>query len=221
MAFDTSVLALQTRGRVTAHEYVKETLRDGILNGTIPGGTRLVQAEIADQLKVSTTPVREALRDLAAEGLIELDAHRGGVVHQISREELDEVYDLRLLLEKEAMERAAERITDEQIEAVRGVLNEMQGATELSKWVILNRDFHLKIYEAAGSPRLLGMVRTLLNISVMYVSMALESASWVRSQATDDHEEFIHVLAERDAEAARELIQRHLEMSRSAVDENL
>jgi DNA-binding GntR family transcriptional regulator len=69
--------------RRTAHEYVRNSLREGILRGSLVGGTRLVQSEIASELEVSTTPVREALRDLATEGLVQLDAHRGAVVLQL------------------------------------------------------------------------------------------------------------------------------------------
>ena len=81
--------------RQTAHEYVREVLRRAILSGDIPVGSRLVQAELATTLEVSTTPVREALRDLASEGLIQFDPHRGAVVSELSGEELQEIYEIR------------------------------------------------------------------------------------------------------------------------------
>lgn len=215
---DLSTVPLGARARVTAHEFVRETLREGILNGTLPGGTRLVQAELAEQLKVSTTPVREALRDLASEGLVELDAHRGGTVHRISKTELQEIYELRLILEVAAMKRAAERITADQLDRVRTVLSAMQNAAQSPNWVMLNRDFHMAIYEAADSPRLLGIVQTLLDTSVMYVNMAMKSDTGVRDQAGRDHEAILEALARHDADAAVRAITQHLEIPRSVLE---
>ena len=74
-------------GRQTAHEFVRSVLRRAILSGELAGGTRLVQAELAAVLEVSTTPVREALRELASEGLVRFDPHRGAVVQELSGEE--------------------------------------------------------------------------------------------------------------------------------------
>jgi len=209
------------RTRVTAHEFVRETLREGILDGSLPGGTRLVQADLAEQLNVSTTPVREALRDLAAEGIVELDAHRGGTVHRISNEELQEIYDLRLLLEVVAMQKAAARIAPEQLARVGDLLKQMQDAPPAADWVMLNRDFHMTIYEAAGSPRLLAILRTLLDTSVMYVSMALKARPTAREQATRDHQRMFDALSHSDVEAAAEAIREHLEIPRSVLEIDL
>ncbi len=214
---ELSLTPMGSRTRVTAHEFVRETLREGILNGTLPGGTRLVQANLAAQLQVSTTPIREALRDLASEGQIELDAHRGATVHQISNDELEEIYELRMMLEVMAMRRAAERITPKQLERVRTVFDAMQAAPQSANWVMLNRDFHMTIYEAANSPRLLGILRTLLDTSVMYVSAALESAPNIREQAGIDHKNIVEVLVQHDVEGAVRAIQDHLNIPRSIL----
>jgi DNA-binding GntR family transcriptional regulator len=82
-------------GGQTAHEFARATLRHAILTGQIPGGSRLVQTDLAAQLSLNTTPVREALRDLATEGLIRFDPHRGAVVHRLTQREVDEVYRIR------------------------------------------------------------------------------------------------------------------------------
>ena len=203
--------------RQTAHEYVRETLRQAILSGDVPGGTRLVQADLAEQLDVSTTPVREALRDLASEGLIQFDAHRGGIVHEISNEELQEVYDIRMLLEVEAMRRAAERITPEQIAKARVIHERMLADPESAAWVTLNRDFHLTTYEAADSPRLLAILRGLLDASVMYVSAASQKLPDHREGAGRDHEAILEALEAHDAHEACDQIAVHLNIPRSVL----
>jgi DNA-binding transcriptional regulator YhcF (GntR family) len=86
--------------RQTAHQYVVESLRNAIVEGVLTPGTRLIQAAIAEELEVSTTPVREALQDLAAEGLVRLDPHRGAIVYGFDLAECREIYELRMLLEE-------------------------------------------------------------------------------------------------------------------------
>ncbi len=203
--------------RQTAHEFVRETLRQAILSGQIAGGTRLVQADLAEQLEVSTTPVREALRDLASEGLIQFDPHRGGIVHQISNDELQEVYDLRMILEVEAMRLAAERITPTQLAKARSIHERMLADPGSAGWVTLNRDFHLTIYAAAESPRLLTIVRGLLDASVMYVSAASQQAPDLRDRANSDHAAILDALEAHDSDQAVERISEHLNIPRSVL----
>jgi len=86
---------------------VKLALHHGIMSGAIPGGTHLVQSVIADEFAVSTRQVREALRDLAAEGFVRIDARGAAVVNQLCRSDLEDIYQIRLLLEPVAVARAA------------------------------------------------------------------------------------------------------------------
>ena len=87
------------RPNPTAHSYVLERLRRAILDGDLPGGTRLRQVELASEFAVSITPVREALRDLAGEGLVVFDPHRGSTVRRLDLEEVREIYEMRIALE--------------------------------------------------------------------------------------------------------------------------
>lgn len=198
------------RSRQTAHEFVRETLRNAILRGELAGGSRLVQADIAETLDVSTTPVREALRDLASEGLIRLDAHRGGVVHELTTDELIEIYDIRLILEPAAIRRAVERITEAQIDRIDKIHQKMVEDPDYAEFVDYNREFHMSIYDAAGSPRLVSILQGLLDASVMYVSAAVHQMPELRDRAFHDHTAILAAIRERDTEQAAQAIADHI-----------
>lgn len=192
-------------------------MRQAILSGELPGNTRLVQAEIAEALKVSITPVREALRDLANDQMIRLDPHRGGVVYELTDGELQEILDLRLLLEVEAMRRAAELISPAQLEPARSLHEAMMLATESPAWVMLNRSFHVTIYEAARLPRLVTIVRNLLDASVMYVSATDVHMPKHRQRAGGEHAAILQHLTDHDVDGAVEVIRDHINIPRSIL----
>ena len=203
--------------RKTAHDFVLETLREAILNGDLPGGTRLVQSELADMLDVSTTPVREALRDLAADGLVQLDAHRGGVVAELDNQELREIYDLRVLLEPEVIRRAWPELTDEVVDRVASLHARMSTATTASEWVAVNTEFHWTIYEQARSPRLLALLKALTDPWVMYVSAAMSRDPVNRQLASEGHDQILEALRTRDLQAAIEATLAHLSITRATL----
>ncbi|MFD0478644.1 GntR family transcriptional regulator [Nonomuraea thailandensis] len=136
----------------TAHAFVYETLRRAILGGDLPLGYRLVQADIAAQLKVSITPVREALRDLAGEGLIRIDAHKGAMLREFDLSEVREIYELRRMLEPVSIRKAVERITDDEIDRAEGLRRRMRDELDPGEWVELNRRFHAVFGDAAARP---------------------------------------------------------------------
>ena len=204
-------IGLQGVERRTAHQMVRDALRRAILEGSLRGGTRLVQSEIAARLQVSTTPVREALRDLATEGLIHLDAHRGAVVRETSLDEVLEIYDLRLLLEPEAVRRAAERIEADQLTALEGLQRRMDEELDPVQWVQLNRDFHRGLVGASRSRRLAGTLQHLEDVAAVYVGLALRAAGDHFARGNADHHELIEACRRRDGDAAAAIIRRHLQ----------
>ncbi len=205
--------------RQTAHEFVRGVLRRAILNGELPGGTRLVQAELAGLLKVSTTPVREALRDLATEGLIRFDPHRGAVVSELSGEQLHEIYAIRMLLEPLAVRQAVPRVTDALIDQLRKLHQKMLDEPHSTEWVDYNRVFHMSVFETAASPRLVGIIRSLQDASVMYIGASLKHVDGLRQQANEDHALILDALERRDTEAVVSAITKHLAVSLRAFDE--
>jgi DNA-binding GntR family transcriptional regulator len=205
-------------GRQTAHVFVHETLRNAILDGDLSGGTRLIQSEVAEALGVSATPVREALRDLAAEGLIRLDAHRGGVVHQLSLKELAEIYQLRSILEPEAIRRAWPNLTDEVVDSCAKLHEAMQQHPPRSEWVWLNSRFHDSVFELADAPRLLAILASLTAPWIMYVSASLASDVEHQYRASAGHEEILAALRARDLDAMIEATLEHLAITHRTLE---
>lgn len=204
--------------RRTAHEYVKDTLRQAILRGALQGGTRLVQADIAKELSVSTTPVREALRDLANEGLVRLDVHRGAIVHEMSYDELREIHDICMLLEPEAMRRVADVITDDVMDRAEHLADEMDHETDAGRWAELNRQFHGLLVEQLSGQHFREILRTMRNSSAMYVARALTERHDQQDEANVGHREILAALWARDAETVARLSQEHLELTIRALE---
>lgn len=208
--------------RRTAHQLVLDTLRRAILTGTIPSGTRLVQADIADQLQVSTTPVREALRDLATEGLIKLDAHRGAEVKSLSGDEIAEIYRLRRLLEPDAMRMAVELITDDEIAAAGAVQDEADAEQDTAAWVDLNHRFHTIFLKASRSQRLASILQALHDAAGMYIAATLVHDGDRLSEANCEHRDLLGAVRARDADAAVDIqmahVRRTMESIASAMD---
>jgi DNA-binding GntR family transcriptional regulator len=204
--------------RRTAHEFVREALRQRILDGTLGGGSRLVQADIATQLQVSTTPVREALRDLATEGLIRLDAHRGATVVSLDMDDLREVYELRRTLEPLAMRWAATRITDEELHRAAALQERMDVEREVATWVSLNGAFHAVLSDAARSPRLSSMLQRLREGSARYVGLSFAFRQGQLEHGNADHHRLLDALRRRDADAAATIIVEHLDSTLSAIE---
>lgn len=203
--------------RRTAHQMVRDTIRHAILDGALAAGTRLVQAEIAEQLQVSTTPVREALRDLATEGLVKLDAHRGAVVHSISLEEVEEIYDLRTLLEPEAVRRATNNLSDGQLAELATLQHAMDGEQDPVRWTELNRAFHRQIVAMAGSTRLAETLHRLEDIAALYVGVALRSSEVELNSGNAQHHDLLQALEDRDGDRGAQVISEHLQHTLDVV----
>jgi DNA-binding GntR family transcriptional regulator len=204
--------ALGGERRRTAHEFVRDTLRRAILSGQLAGGTRLVQAEIASELEVSTTPVREALRDLASEDLIRLDPHRGAIVREVDLDEMRDIYDLRNILEPHSMRRAITRITPEELAEAERIQEELDQLTDdVGRWVELNRRFHSILTGACGSPRLIGVLKSLRDTSAIYVGFGLRSAPEHLAEGNVEHHRLLAAFRAKDPDAAAAAICDHLQ----------
>jgi DNA-binding GntR family transcriptional regulator len=192
-------------------EIVTDILRRGIVAGTLPGGTRLVQSRIADELGVGRATVRNSLRTLEAEGLIRVDPGRGALVHEISRNELCELYEIRKLLEPVATARAAKHATKGAVLKAGALISAMESETDDARFAEYNTEFHSVIEEAGTSPRLAVILANLRAVSALYVTRSLIVEPGRRQAANAEHAEILRAIIDRDPEAAADAVLRHLD----------
>jgi len=204
-----AVLSPSARPR-TATDYVSESLRRSILNGDLEGGTRLSLAEIASTFAVSTTPVREALRELSFEGLVRMDRYRGGVVNAVTKSEVEEIVRIRRVLEPIAAREAVDGMTPDILAGARAILDRMAASPSWDVWVQGNRAFHRKIYEASSSRRLVSLIKGLQDTQVVFVSATLRKSPMLEETATKDHNEMLEAIVAGDSELLIEITLRHL-----------
>ena len=211
MTFEPSLrLDSSTSRRITAVDLVRDVLRTAILRGDLPGGTKLVQTDIATQLGVSTTPVREAMRDLASEGLITLDSHRIGTVRKPDWEEMGEIVEMRRALEEVAIRRAMVNMTAAQLAEARDLADELAEEEDLGSWVQKNSQFHTIFHRATGTRRLGAMLQTLEEASGVFVAAAQRLHPEIRRRAVADHFALLDAYQARDIDRAVEIQLSHV-----------
>jgi DNA-binding GntR family transcriptional regulator len=210
-------LSASVSRRVTAVDLVRETLRSAILRGDLPGGSRLVQTEIASQLDVSTTPVREAMRDLASQGLISLDSHRIGTVRKPDWDEMTEIVVVRRALERPAIERWMKNLTAEDVETARRLADELAEIEDTGTWVQKNNEFHSVFHRATSTKRLGGILVDLESAGNVFVAQAQRLAPEMRKRAIADHYALLDAYEVRDVDRAYEIQYDHVNLPLEAL----
>lgn len=207
-------------GYQTAHQYALAKLRTDILTGTLGStGGRLVQVELAARLGLSTTPIREALRDLATEGLIQFDSHKGAVVREITREEFTDLYELRILLEPVAMTRASARAAAEELQKADGLCAAMEQAADENEWALLNREFHRTLQESSRYPVLVKLLEIVQDQSNLYMSFRDIVSRSRRAAGNAEHRAILRTVAAGDAKAAADAAREHLLKTLALLDQ--
>lgn len=195
----------------TKEEQVADYLRERIISGVFPRGSRLKQAEIAEQLRLSITPVREALKLLEAEGYISGDSYRGARVVPFDAGASAEILQLRLLLESQLVRAAIERITTEDIAELRILADDFAKSFESGDRATargINYRFHRRLYDIAQLPQTLHFVQILW---ARYPFDLINSASGRGEHAVREHEEILQAFASGDASAAMLAMRKHIE----------
>lgn len=198
---------------------VTDRLRSLILENHLQPGARLVQSEIADKLGVSRTPVREALQELASEGLVRLLPYRGAVVSEVSLSDLEELYAVRTALEGYSLYLAAQIITDEQLEELETYLHRMQTALEqrdISTLMQLNFQFNSTLFAISDQPLLCEETIKAMRAANRYRRFHF-SVERLAAEAISEHWDLLAVLRKRDPEAAERLTRQQMGRSIAAL----
>jgi len=194
----------------TAHSYAYEALRNKILNGELSPGTPLIQANLAKDLGVSMTPVREALRDLATEGLVTLLPHKGAAVTSLDLEDAKEIHTIRLKLEPDATRLAVDHVTLDVLNRAEDLYSALSETAD-HRWVVCNRDFHKLLLSPAPAPRLVGILSSLLEAAALYVPLAITHRVGPDPQL--EHRAILDAYLRRDPEAAAAAVAIHINSS--------
>jgi DNA-binding GntR family transcriptional regulator len=196
--------------RLVLSEQVKDRLLQAILDGRFPPGARIVETRVARELGTSQAPVREALRDLEALGLVETSAFRGARVRRPSAEELLEAFVVRLQLESLAARLAVTTITDRDVDQMTGYLGEMRRAARADDpraEAMADALFHGRLIELSGNATLQRVWRQLEPVSRTYLTLVIPGAD--RHRIADVHQPVLDALRHRDAAGATEALDRH------------
>jgi DNA-binding GntR family transcriptional regulator len=194
-----------TRGRATARLQSTELLRELILGGSLAAGERLNEVELAAKFDMSRGPIRESLQTLAAEGLVTIRSHKG----TFTKTELANLYEVRLVLEGYASQQAAIRRTEEEAEQLGRLLEMTREGLAREGVFLYENDFHLQILAMTHNDVLAHQGRHLLVQMALARSRSASSAERGRC-ALQEHEGVFEAIAGRDADAAHDLMERHL-----------
>ena len=199
--------------RKTITSSVVEILREKIISNEIKGGQPLRQDALANELSVSRIPVREALLQLEAEGLVQFAPHKGAVATEISVAEVEELFGLRVLLECDVLKIALARMTEEDLENSETILAEfdelLEPGADTRAWGALNWDFHHSLYAPSDRKRTLSILNQLHTNSDRYLRLQIQiSADY--SRAEQEHHDLLDLCKRRDKRAAAKCLKEHI-----------
>jgi DNA-binding GntR family transcriptional regulator len=208
--------------RETAARAVADRLADAIQRGVYPPGTHLRQNQLAAEFGVSTTPVREAFALLRSQGILQIDPHRGAIVFGATAEEIAEAYEIRGELEVLAALKALPHLTDELLDAMRQLANEMCSTTDGTAYLRLNYAFHDTLYRASRRPRLCSMIETLRVLSTSYLQLyqsRLDGKARVAhyDRVNREHERIVDACRGRDAKRLESELRNHLTLTVESI----
>lgn len=189
-----------------------ELLREAIILGHLAPGERIVEAEIARQMTISRAPIREAIRQLERDGLVEYRPRRGAYVVKLSPDEVRDVYDIRALLEGHAARLAAQRITPEGLAELARLLDDMRAAArqdDLTRLIAVDVDFHAVICHTSGSPRLEQFWNSLHPHGWTLLS-GVKVTEYTLTEIADRHEPILEALRQRDGDRVESAIRQHI-----------
>ena len=198
---------------------IVEVLRDAIRQRLLPPGMPLVQRALADALGTSRIPVRDALQQLATEGLVTVDED-GARVTELTPDEVDELWSLRALIEPAMAAAIVRNAGPADVSRLDALVREMDGALELDRWSNLNHAFHESLYRLSALRHHATVARRVLTL-IEPISRVTASLFEGRDQAQAEHREMIAALRDGDADALRSALERHSTRARARLVEHI
>ncbi|HWR08771.1 GntR family transcriptional regulator [Sporomusa sp.] len=204
-------------------EVVAETLREAIVNGILKPGERLMEIQLAEELGVSRTPVREAIRKLELEGFVVMIPRRGTYVADLSIKDINEVFEIRTALDVLAAGLAVERITEDELEQLERLLVEIGELIEeddADKIVESDSQFHDILYRASRNDRLVGIINNLREQFTRFRSISIQYPGRMQ-KSVEEHRRLVEAIASRDTDLAQQLAREHMENSEQTLLQDL
>jgi DNA-binding GntR family transcriptional regulator len=203
---------------------VSEALRKKILNGEIKAGEPLRQDAIAKSFNVSRIPVREALLQLEAQGLVNFIPHKGAVATELSVSDIGELFELRALIEGEILFQAIDNMTEETLVQAGEILaiydHALETGTRVENWSELNYEFHSTLYGPANKPLTMEIIEGLNTNSDRYIRLQLLLTDGIL-KAEDEHRQLLNLCRGRDKHAAVVLLRKHILEAGEAIKQVL
>lgn len=204
----------------TTAEAIAKAIRDDIVGGHYSSGDKLRQVELATRYGVSTTPVREAFGILQNQGLVRVHAQRGATVLVPTVSELEEHYEIRIALESLAVQHAAVRFQASDAPRFHAMLAEMRECRDPNRYVELNNQFHMAIYELSGRRRLVEMIEQLRMATQAYLQINSEQVV-PSGDAEHEHDDILEACETNDAVRAVQATRQHLQLTVTSVTAEL
>ncbi|ASU41042.1 hypothetical protein hmeg3_23890 [Herbaspirillum sp. meg3] len=206
--------------RQPATASIADALRDAILKGVLKGGEPLRQDAIAKQFAVSQVTVREALRILEHEGLVEVAARRGAVVYSLSPEDVAEITDLRATLEGSLIKAAMPSLNAQDFEKAEATIRQLEQTSDVDELIALNVVFHQCLYGKASRPRTTAILDR-LRISLEPYLRLLWNKTGYKRQSQDDHKKILALCREKKIAEVEKFLRVHIEKTGSEIEDLL
>lgn len=200
-------------------EAVCETLRDAIRKGILEPGERLMEVQLADELGISRTPVREAIRKLEQEGYVIMMPRRGTYVSDISTNDVKEIFEIRSALESLATGLAARRIEPDELETLQNLLIEIEGyiaKNDIEKIVETDIKFHGLLYKVSRNERLVNIINNLKEQLARFRTLSMSYPGRLQ-ETLEEHSEMVEAIANGDVSAARDAAEHHMERAEKTL----
>lgn len=195
---------------MAARDWVFQVIRTAIVRGVLPGDMPLRQDEISSALSVSHIPVREAFRQLEAQGLVRIYPNRGAVVTKLSRHEMENVMDTRMMLEMGAIRAAVPMLSDDDVKTAYGYLDEFTNEKDYNKLDEINLHLHFALYTPCDNQLLLSYIDQLHANVDRYMHPFYTESYDKQVRSLDEHRKLVDACAKRDVALAAKITQEHL-----------